>query len=107
MRNPPALETVELGHEPYVVVRCPEGPDGAFDILVKAGGVGDEDDVAAVLLLVVEHLTGVRADLYARQIDVTRRAAGQRELWPTRWATADDEAQPVLGRPSGSDGDHG
>lgn len=68
-----------LGMDPYVLIQCKPDPDSpaGFDMAVKAGGgIGSQDELACLLLLVVEQLTGVDADLYTQQIDTVRRAAG-------------------------------
>lgn len=85
------LDTFELGEHPYIVIECP-GSDSEFDITVKAGGgVESQDELVAVLLLLVEKVTGVPADLYTHEIDIVRQAAGLRALRPT---SEPDAAEP-------------
>lgn len=88
----PQLQTVQLtqvvlGMEPYILIRCepdPESADG-FDAKVSAGGgIGDQDEMAVLLLLIVESLTGVPTDLYTQQVDISRRAAGLSPLSSTQ-----------------------
>lgn len=68
-----------LGMDPYVLIECKPDQDSpaGFDMKVKAGGgIASQDEMVCLLLLLVENLTGVDADLYTQQIDVMRRAAG-------------------------------
>lgn len=68
-----------LGLTPYVVIQAEadESAPQGFSLDVKAGGgVADRDELACLLLLVVENLTGVSADLYTQEIDTVRRVAG-------------------------------
>lgn len=68
-----------LGMEPYVLIQCRPDPESAagFDMQVNAGGgIDSQDEMVCLLLLLVEQLTGVDADLYTQQIDTARRAAG-------------------------------
>jgi hypothetical protein len=68
-----------LGLTPYVVIQAEadESAPQGFSLDVKAGGgIPGSDDLACLLLLVVESLTGVDTDLYVQQVDITRRAAG-------------------------------
>jgi hypothetical protein len=76
MHTPEETKTLELGAEPYAVIRFPTKDGGGFDVDVQADGVRDSDELAVMLLLVVESVTGVDSDLYVQQVDVMRRAAG-------------------------------
>lgn len=76
MHMPEEIHTVELGAEPFVTIRFPLKDDGGFDIDVKAEGLRNSDELAVMLLLVIENITGVDSDLYLQQIDIMRRAAG-------------------------------
>lgn len=71
-----------LGTRPFVLIECEPGDtDPGFDMGVRAGGgVETKDEIVVLLLLLVEQLTGVDADLYIKQIDVTRKAAGLKAL---------------------------
>lgn len=70
-----------LGLDPFILIECPAGSaasdgEAAFDVKIRAGGGLDStDEMVALLLLVVESITGVDPDLYVTQIDLTRRAA--------------------------------
>lgn len=79
----PSIELITpvLGLNPYVLIECAPDDDqsneAGFDLKVKAGGgIADNDEVICLLLLLVESLTGVDAELYVRQVDIVRRAAG-------------------------------
>lgn len=68
-----------LGDRPYILIECEPDPGSevGWDMKVKAGGgIGTQDDMTALLLTLVEELTGVSTDLYVQEVDVTRRAAG-------------------------------
>ncbi len=70
------LTTFALGLNPYVVIECVDNPESSdFDMKIKADRLS-QDDLICLLLLAVESLTGVDADLYTQQIDTVRRAAG-------------------------------
>ncbi len=68
-----------LGDRPYILIECEPDPgsETGFDLNVKAGGgIGSQDEMTVLLLLLVEELTGVSTDLYTQQVDIARRAAG-------------------------------
>lgn len=68
-----------LGDRPYILIECEPDPgsEAGFDLQVKAGGgVNTQEEMAVLLLLLVEELTGVSTDLYVQEVDATRRAAG-------------------------------
>ncbi|MEV6800534.1 hypothetical protein AB0M91_19635 [Micromonospora rifamycinica] len=71
---------------PFVRIERRPDPDGAdgVQLHIQAGGPGldSADEIAALLLLTVEQLTGVAADLYAAQIEITRRVARGGPLFP-------------------------
>lgn len=71
-----------LGLHPFVLIECePADTNPGFDMGVRAGGgVETKDEIIVLLLLLVGQMTGVDADLYVRQIDVTRKAAGLKAL---------------------------
>jgi hypothetical protein len=76
------LTTFILGLNPYIVIECtddPEAPAG-FDMKINAGQIRSQDELICLLLLAVESLTGVDADLYTQQVDIIRRAAGLEPL---------------------------
>lgn len=60
----------------------PDDPTG-FQLDVKAGnGIDSTDHLVTLLLLVVENITGVSPDLYAKEIDMVRRVARGGPLFP-------------------------
>lgn len=60
----------------------PDDPTG-FHLNVKAGnGIDSTDHLVTLLLLVVENITGVSPDLYAKEIDIVRRVARGGPLFP-------------------------
>ncbi len=68
-----------LGDRPYILIEVEPDPDSeaGFDLKVQAGGgISSQDDMTALLLMLVENLTGVSTDLYAQEVDIARRAAG-------------------------------
>ncbi len=80
------LITPVLGLQPFILIEAKPvnaGEDG-FSLDVRAGGgVGTQDELATLLLLVIEEVTGVPTDLYVTQIDTIRRAAGRTPLSDT------------------------
>lgn len=63
---------------PFVHIEQQPDPDtpGGFQFAIQAGGgITDTDHIVTLLLLITEQLTGVKPDLYAREIELTRRIA--------------------------------
>lgn len=87
------LVTPTLGLSPYVLLEAETDDDGEFTINAKAGGgIGTRDEMILFLLLAIDTLTGVPTDLYVKQIDATRTAAGLPPLEQS--ATGSDENAP-------------
>lgn len=82
----------QLGEQPYILIEAtPDDSESGFDLSVRAGGgVRDEDELACLLLLVVEQVTGVSVALYTQQVDITRRAAGLPPLSTTSKDSTDE-----------------
>lgn len=76
---------------PRIVIDCPPGRSGNGRACnVQVTGFDDPDDVAAVLLIVVERITGVRVDSYLHLVDECRRIAAREQA--TENATPDGAA---------------
>ncbi|MFI6266137.1 hypothetical protein [Micromonospora sp. NPDC051006] len=70
---------------PFIHIEQRPDPDdpGGFQLDVKAGnGLVSEDQLVTLLLLIVERITGVSPDLYAKEIDIVRRVARGGPLFP-------------------------
>ena len=83
-----------MSTHPFIHIEQRPDPDddGAFQLHVKAGaGISDTDQIVTLLLRVVEQITGVSPDLYAKEIDIARRVARGGPLFP---ADLDHEEQP-------------
>ncbi|MFI2663386.1 hypothetical protein [Micromonospora carbonacea] len=83
MTQPAAAEAV-AGH-PFIHIEQRPDPDdpAGFQLDVKAGdGINSTDHLVTLLLLVVENITGVSPELYAKEIDITRRLARGGPLFP-------------------------
>lgn len=72
-----ALDQLTEDGDPFVVIRSTGIPGHEyFDLDVKAGnGIDDHDQLVALLLLVVERMTGVPATLYVQEVETARIAA--------------------------------
>jgi hypothetical protein len=73
----PALDQITDDGKPFILIRA-TGLPGAedFDLDVKAGcGIDDPDDLVALMLFVVEQVTGVSTSLYIQEVDMARSAA--------------------------------
>jgi len=75
--DPTEVGTIDEAH---ILVRFPKTEDAGFDIKVTASGIDGADELAVMLLLVLEQVTGVDTDLYVQQVDTIRRAAGRGPL---------------------------
>lgn len=76
-----------LGETPFVLIEANEDVNSqtGFDLNVRAGGgINSHNALVAMLLLVVENLTGVDTRLYAQEVDLARRAAGLPGFDPKR-----------------------
>jgi hypothetical protein len=78
--RPTDIELIQptLGLNPYILIESlpDEDSPAGFDLKVRAGGGFDgQDEVVALLLLLVETMTGVSTELYAQEVDIARRAA--------------------------------
>jgi hypothetical protein len=71
--DPTYVGTIDEAH---ILARFPATEDAGFDVKVTASGIDGADELAVMLLLVIEQVTGVNSDLYVQQIDIVRRAAG-------------------------------
>jgi hypothetical protein len=74
------LITPTLGEKPFILIEATEDPnaDTGFDLAVRAGGgVSSHEELVVMLLLVAEKITGVDTDLYVKEVDMVRRAAGK------------------------------
>lgn len=72
-----------LGMRPYVLLEVDADEDGDLAIKVKGGGgIASQDEILSLLLMAIETLTGVDADLYLNQINVARVTAGLSALAP-------------------------
>ncbi len=63
--------------QPFILIRA-NGLPGTenFDLDVQAGcGIDSTDDLVALMLLVVEQITGVSTSLYIQEVDIARSAA--------------------------------
>ena len=70
-------------NHPYIHIEQRPDGQGGFNFGVKAGnGLDSVDHVVAALLLLVENVTGVSSDLYAKEIDIARRVARGGPLFP-------------------------
>ena len=82
MTQPAAAETTAYPFVRIVQQPDPNDPTG-FQLDVKAGnGIDSTDHLVTLLLLVVENITGVSPDLYAKEIDIARRVARGGPLFP-------------------------
>lgn len=75
MHTPEIVQTVELGADPYMLIKAPQLPDQNFDIKMKAAGWDNADEMVAILLMLVEQMTGVSSNSYLREIDLMRSAS--------------------------------
>jgi hypothetical protein len=77
------LTTPVLGTRPFILIEAHPDDDSplGFELKVNAGGgVGSQDEMLTLLLVLVEEMSGVDCDLYLQQTQTARAAAGLEPL---------------------------